>query len=266
MDLYGEDAQTRLLSALIGRLDRRSLVDVSVGRDRPTEDMAVAGVQELHTLEPCPLGPLLDAGEISRRVGMLRVAAERQSFDVVRGMGSLRADVVAVEHWKDLPDGLGPCPWTAQELVAELRPKGYRHFAYLLRHGEFAFLKWDDGEAERGALGSLIFLHEDVLQLLLPALLDCAGWLAERAVRVGQAYMRAWGDRTELITELRRAADDRLALIAELGRTAEERLATIDELKRTADERLALIEELDEIATTRLRALEAAEEQQRSRA
>ncbi len=185
----------------------------------------------------------LEAGEIPQRVGILTLAAERDNLAIARGIGSLEPEIVAVHYWKDLPGGLGVCPWTADELIAELRPRGLRHFAAIVRDGEFTTLKWDEPHVERGATGSLVFLHESRLERMLPEVLEYSGLVAERAVRVGQAYLRAWNDREALVKELRKAADERLALI--------------NQLEQTCQERLALINELTEVAETRLRALES---------
>lgn len=156
------------------------------------------------------LGSLIDAGELPRRAGILKIDTEGHDLAVVRGMGPLEADVVMVEHWVDLPHGLGRCPWTVQDMLAELEPRGFSHFAFISHRGEFVTLKWDDAEVERGAMGNLIFLHDSVLARLLPDVLDCAGWLAEQAVRVGHGYMRAAAERLKLVDELKEAANARL--------------------------------------------------------
>jgi FkbM family methyltransferase len=193
------------------------------------------------------LQSLIAAGEIPCSVGILKIDTEGHDLAVVRGMGTLEADVVMVEHWVDLPHGLGRCPWTTQDMLGELNPRGFNHFGFIVHRGELVTLKWDDGEVEYGAMGNLIFLHDSALPRLLPAVLDCGGRLAEQAVRVGQSYMQA--------------ADERLALVHDLERVADKRLTMINELKQAADDRLALINELTEVSETRLRALESAEAQ-----
>jgi hypothetical protein len=134
---------------------------------------------------------------------------------------------VMVEHWTDLPHGLGVCPWSTQDMVAALHTRGFSHFAFIVHRGEFVTLKWDDGDIERGAMGNLIFLHDRALTRLMPEVLDCAGWLAEQAVRVGQAYMQAANDRSALVDELKKVADDRLALVDELKEAADARLQAL---------------------------------------
>jgi FkbM family methyltransferase len=188
------------------------------------------------------LGSLIDAGELPRRFGILKIDTEGNDLSVVRGMGVLEADVVMVEHWTDLPNGLGPCPWTAAEMLAELRPRGFAHFAFIVHRREFVTLKWDDGEVERGAMGNLVFLHERVLAPLMHDVLDLAGQLAEEAVRAGERYERAAGERLALLNRLEGVAEDRLAMVKELEGVAEDRLAIVKELEETADERLQALE------------------------
>ena len=317
MELYGQDAEARLLSELMRELPCRTVIDVGAERGELAGELLQAGAEELHVFEPHPdnvktlharfdadarvtihahavsdsdgsgelhvsaassgaqlpfghtlldragtdeiewnetitvdlrsLGSLIDTGELPGRAGILKIDTEGHDLAVVRGIGSLEADVVMVEHWVNLPHGLGPCPWTTQDMLAELKPRGFNHFAFIVHRSELVTLKWDDGEVEYGAMGNLVFLNDSALPRLLPTVLDCAGRLAEQAVRVGQSYMQA--------------ADERLAFVHDLERVVDERLAMIDELKRAADDRLALINKLTEVSETRLRALESAEAQ-----
>lgn len=188
------------------------------------------------------LRSLVAAGDLPEHVGILKIDTEGHDLAVVRGMGPLTAEVLLIEHWTDLPNGLGICPWTPDEVVAELRSRGFTHYAFIVHREEFATIKWDDASVERGAMGNLVFLHDSALQRLLPAVLECAGLLAERAVGIGQGYMRVAGER--------------LALVAELEQAVAERLTLVEELKQVANERLALVDDLTEAAELRLQALE----------
>jgi FkbM family methyltransferase len=286
MDIYGQDAELRLLRSLLVHLDGRTMIDVGAEQGGLAEQMLQAGVENLYALDPHPdnasalrvrfaddprvtiyeravsesdgnsdlhvstspdgtplpfghtllerddtdeiawtsivpvirrsLQSLVSAGEIPGSVGILKIDTEGHDLAVVRGMGVLEPDVVMVEHWTDLPSGLGICPWTTKAMIQELRPRGFTHFAFILHRGEFVTLKWDNGDVDRGAMGNLVFIHDRVLERLLPDLLDCASWLAEESVRVGQMYMKAAGDRLVLTDELEKVANDRLALIHEL--------------------------------------------------
>jgi FkbM family methyltransferase len=198
------------------------------------------------------LHSLMDGGEIPASVGILKIDTEGHDLAVVRGMGELQADVVMVEHWTDLPHGLGLCPWTAEEMVALLQARDFTHFAFMVHRGEFVTLKWDDADVERGAMGNLLFLHDRVLGRLLPVMLDCAGRLAEQAVRQGQTYMHAAAERLALVNDLKQAADDRLALVDELEQTANDRLDLVNTLSALAEERLRALA----VATAELEAAE----------
>lgn len=272
MEVYSQNAESLLLGSLLGHLEVPSMITVGDGqaefanamfdvglealwsfessgqnaasaRERFAEDSRVV-VHDMN-LDPCQaLGNALEVGEVPRRVGILKLAVDRQGLDVLRANGAVAADVVCMQHWTDLPGSLGACPWSAEDVIAELLPRGFSAFAFIVHDGEFVTFKWQDAAVERGAIGSLIFLHDAKLQLMLPELLGCAGWIAQRAMRVGRAFELAWKQREQLTDELRRVADERLALIGELTRSCEERLAVIEQLDRTCAERLALIEQL----------------------
>lgn len=190
------------------------------------------------------LQSLIDAGELPDRIGILKVDTEGHDLAVVRGMGRLRADIVMVEHWTDLPEGLGVCPWTTVEMADALRARGFSHFAFIAHRGDFVTLKWDDGDVERGAMGNLVFVHDNVLPKVFPELLECAGSLAERTVLVGQNYARVAAERLELIDELKRVANDRLALVHELEATAEARLRDVETTSAQLKEKIAELDSL----------------------
>lgn len=195
------------------------------------------------------LGSLVERGAIPPSVGILKIDTEGHDLAVVRGMGALDAQIVMVEHWAELPQGLGVCPWTTQEMVASLKGRGFTHFAFIVHCGEFTTLKWDDGDVERGAMGNLVFLHDDVLGRLLPELLGCAGHLAELAVRQGQAFMHAAAERSALVDELKQAANDRLKLLNELSEAADARLLALETTTSELEARDAELELLRRAAS-----------------
>jgi FkbM family methyltransferase len=323
VELYEQDAEVRLLSMLVSRLDDRTLLDVGAERGAIVEELLRAGVTEAYALEAHPdnatalrvrfaddprvtvheiaasehdgvaelhvstdrdgqplsyghtlleradtdeigwgqtltvkrrsLASLIDAREIPARVGVLKIDTEGHDLAVVHGMGPLGADIVMVEHWTDLPHGLGACPWSTEEMIAAMDARGFAHFAFIVHRAEFVTLRWDDGEVEPGAMGNLVFLHDSVLQRLLPDVLGCATWLMERAVRLGRSFMDAANERLELINWLERAAEDRLELVNQLERVAQDRLGLVHDLEATAETRLHALE----AATTRLQTQEA---------
>jgi FkbM family methyltransferase len=185
---------------------------------------------ELRSLES-----LVETGEIPQRVGILKIDTEGNDLAVVRGMGALEPDVTMVEHWSDLPQGLGACPWMPEEMVEEMGARGFTHFVFLIHRDEFVTFKWDDGEVERGAMGNLVFLHDRILDRVLPDLLGFLAELSERAVAVGQRNMRAATERLGVIDGLVHTAEERLSLIEDLEAVAAERLAQIRGLEGELD-------------------------------
>jgi FkbM family methyltransferase len=331
MDVYEQDAELRLLSSLLSRLEHRTMIDVGAELGAVTEHILEAGAEAVHALDPHPdnagalrarfgddprltvhecavsdddgrgelnvssdaqgttlpfghtllarkdtdeitwrttlpvtrrsLQSLVAGGEIPASVGILKIDTEGHDLAVVQGMGTLHAEVVMVEHWSDLPNGLGACPWTAEEMLATLGTRGFDHFAFIIHRGEFVTLKWDDATVERGAMGNLIFLHDSVLDRLLPTVLECAGWCAEQAVSVGQMYMDAAGERLSTVEELKQTTTDRMALIEMLKQAAGDRLTLIHELEQVAQERLAALERTAGELASRNAELEATRQQ-----
>ena len=171
------------------------------------------------------LGSLVEAGELPRRVAILKVDTEGHDLAVVGGMGRLECDVVMVEHWSELPKSLGPCPWTADEMASALASHGFSHFAAIVHRADFTFLKWDDGGVRTGDWANIVFLHDSVLRSLLPEVLASSAALAENAVAVGQMYASEAAARLAVIEELDRARE-------QFAAAAAERLARLEELER----------------------------------
>jgi FkbM family methyltransferase len=229
------------------------------------------------------LSSLVESGEVPARVGVVTIDTEGYDLAVVRGMGSLDADVVMVEQWTDVPLSLGPCPWTSDEMAGALVARGFSNFASLLHLGELVIVQWNEGHVPGGSVANLVFIHDRVIDLLLPAVLDTASALARQAAEAagGQASLAtALQSSVAEISRERdvqaRAAAERLARLDELAAehagsveeltrqlqalarerdlqasVAEERLVAIEELKRerdlmaeAAEERLTRLEEL----------------------
>ncbi len=180
------------------------------------------------TVETRSLESLVATGDIPAEVGILKVDTDGHDLQVIRGMGSLDAEIVMVEHWSYLPQGLGECPWTTQHMVDALRGRGFGQFLLVVHRDDLVSLKWNDGEVEAGDMGNLLFLHDRVLERLLPTLVEVCASVSQSAITVAQRY--------------RDVAAERLAVIGELERTAEERLALIENIQKEADDRLEHLE------------------------
>jgi FkbM family methyltransferase len=201
---------------------------------RETDEIAWA---ESLTVKASTLASLAAAGEIPARVGIVKIDTEGHDLTVVSGLGELECDVLMVEHWSDLPHSLGPCPWSPEQMVSALHARGFSHFAFFEHLGEFVILKWDDATVPHGYAGNLVFLHDRVLERVLPQVLECASSLATSAVEVGRAYETAASERLVVIEGLERDRDEHAAAAAE-------RLALIEVLERECELRLELIEKL----------------------
>ncbi len=153
------------------------------------------------TVEARSLRSLVESGELPRRVGILKVDTEGHDDAVLAGMGDLDCDVVMVEHWVDLPHSLGPCPWTLEQIASPLRTRGFSRYAVIQHRAEFVILTWDDGEIPAGHMGNVVFLHDRVVDRLLPDVLTCASQLALGAVQVGEMYATAAVERLAVIEE-----------------------------------------------------------------
>src|SRR5439155_14177406 len=133
------------------------------------------------------LGSLVEMSEIPQRVGLVKIDTEGHDFAVVNGLGALECDVIMLEHWVDLPLSLGPCPWTADDMVRVAAAHGFSQFAFLHHSGELTILQWDDATVPVGSMGNLFFIHDRVRDRLLPTLLAFASDLGMRVLEVADS-------------------------------------------------------------------------------
>jgi FkbM family methyltransferase len=216
--------------------------------DRPdTEEIAW---RETVTVTARTLASLIDAGELPRQAGILKIDTEGHDLAVVAGMGDLDCDVVMVEHWTDLPNSLGRCPWTSEEIASALRQKGFSHFAFFHHHGEEATLKWDDAEVPTGDMGNLVFLHDRVVDHLLPHVLESASALAdENSRRLGAKLAVLEHDRAARLKVIERLA----AQLEQSEADRQARLETIErlaaQLEQSEADRQARLETFERLAT-----------------
>jgi FkbM family methyltransferase len=191
------------------------------------------------------LASMVQAGEIPQRVGILKIDTEGHDFAVISGMGNLDCDVIMAEHWLELPHSLGPCPWSIDNIVSTVSERGFSSFAFLSHRGELTILQWNDATVPEGSMGNLIFLHDRVLDRLLPTVLECASALAMNAVAIADTRARVAQERLGVIEDVRRERDIQ-------AEAAAGRLAALEDVRRERDiqaeaaaERLAALEELE---------------------
>jgi len=89
-------------------------------------------------------------------------------------------------------------------------------------------LQWNDVTVQDGHMGNIVFLHDRVVDGLLPRVLECASQLASAAVGVGEMYAEVAGERLELIQRLEHECELRQRTIDELlaSRSAEQARAS----------------------------------------
>jgi hypothetical protein len=163
------------------------------------------------------LASLVRDGVLPATASIVKIDTEGHDLEVLRGMGTdLQCDVIMVEYWSDLPQGLGLCPWNVDEGVAVLAPRGFSHFACIVHRGEVATLQWDDARMEQGALGNIVFVHDRVLERVLPALLECASLLAYEVVATADVRLKEVVQLHTLAAQLHAAAEDREARLTQL--------------------------------------------------
>jgi FkbM family methyltransferase len=218
---FDTDSRVDVLALAISSSDGRVVLNRSVAPDgspisyghtlltRPDTDEIAW--RDAFSIDSRTLGTLVDDHRIPGHVGVLKIDTEGHDLEVLKGMGDLDADFVMVEHWRDLPLSLGPCPWSAQDLKDILVPRGFHHFAFIVHRGGFELLQYDDDTIPAGHMGNILFLHDRVLDSSLPHLLSTATRLSIAAVELGEELE---GERAVQTA----AAAERLAALENLAR------------------------------------------------
>lgn len=234
---YGDDPRVTVHPCAItnsdGGLDLHLSVDaegagLSFGHtvlERP--DTNEIGWGDTIRVEARSLDSLVKAGDIPEHVGILKIDTEGHDFEVISGMGDLDCDIIMAEHWLELPQSLGPCPWSIDQIADAVSERGFSHFAFISHRGELTILQWDDATIPTGSMGNLVFFHDRVLDRALPLVLECASALAVNVIDVAEERALVGSERLTVIEELKRE----LAIQAE---AAAERLAALEEMKPAA--------------------------------
>jgi FkbM family methyltransferase len=198
---------------------------------------------ETVTVQRRTLGSLVAEGALPGSAGVLKVDTEGSDLEVLRGMGALDCEVVMLEHWADLPDLLGPCPWTIEEVRATLAPHGLSRFVAIVHDEAGTRLRWDDERIEPGAWGNLIFAADEILDRAQPALQAADNWVTDRLASDTGRAVAAAREREQRIAALERERDAVRTQADELGaglRATDAALtAAREELSAVAREQLA---------------------------
>jgi FkbM family methyltransferase len=225
------------LRARFGKDPAVHVLDVAAGAEDGSAELHLArtpsgrSLDAFHTLRPQLCGPdlvwdgsvevrvrsldsLRAAGEIPGRVGLLKIDAEGADADILRGAASIKADILMIEFWGDLPDTLGPCPFELEELRALVEPLGPRRFLFV-RHGprHISVGRWDTADPAEGEWGNLVFMDDSLVEAAEAALPALDRALRNRSERITAEQEGAAAERLELIGRVSEEADRRLQVI-----------------------------------------------------
>jgi FkbM family methyltransferase len=228
-DRFGSDPGMHVLDIAAGAED--GTASLHLARDR-----SGGSLEAFHSLHPRStdtgvswegsmqvrvrsLDSLRADGEVPGRVGVLKIDSEGADAEVLRGASNIRAEVVMVEFWRDMPETVGRCPYDLEELRSLVEPLGPRRFLFV-KHGRrhVGVGRWDVADPPDDEWGNLIFVSDPLVEAAEAALPALDRALSERAER--------------LTSEEERRAEERLQLIEQLNETAEERLELIERLSR----------------------------------
>jgi FkbM family methyltransferase len=235
---FADDAQAEVLELAAGASDGTATLHLA----RAPDDSALAAFNTTLALAPGTsvqwndevtvaersLDSLAADGELPKEVGLLKIDTEGADDAVLAGAGTLRAEIVMVEHWTDLPETLGPCPWTLEEIVELVSPLGPGHYV-CVRHGDIhTTLELGGARVAAGEWSNLIFVADHLREALEAAVVPVRGDLEAQLLERAEGY--------------RRVADERLAIMEELDRAARERkemIETRDRQREALDRELA---------------------------
>ena len=159
------------------------------------------------------LGSLVQSGLLSEWVGIPKIDTEGNDLEVLRGLGALNADVIALEFWDGLEDALGRCPYSLADAVSLLAARGYHQFAAVKRNDEFEVVQLNSAFTCEGDWGNAIFLHDSVAGTCGAVLFEASASAGRRLIEQAR-YFRAECDARLRIIEGFQAAspvrDDRL--------------------------------------------------------
>jgi FkbM family methyltransferase len=183
--------------------------------------LTLPDTQEIHWAGTLPvrcrsLASLVEEQAIPRDVGLLKIDTEGGDLAVLMGMGDLNPTLILVECWDSMEATTGGSPYTLQDLVDVLAPRGFGDFAFVKRHDEFEVIETNDVHTRAGDWGNVLFVHRDLAKLVVPVINAAVVKTEERLIDRALLFKRASDERLRLIEELQTEADRRLAIISHL--------------------------------------------------
>jgi FkbM family methyltransferase len=147
------------------------------------------------------LESLVQAGTVPQELGALKIDAERSDFDIVRGMGSLRPDVVMLEFWDDLEQTVGKSPYRLRDVADWMSERGYANFAVVKRSDEFETIQINDADTRTGDWGNVIFVNDKVWPALCEVIYSAAGGAQRRLIDKAKMFADEARNRISVIEQ-----------------------------------------------------------------
>lgn len=165
------------------------------------------------------LGSLLADGLIPTHVGILKIDTEGNDLQVLRGMGSLEADLVMVEYFTEgIYDGWRDA--SPLKLIVQAEALGYGHCLAIRRDlNGLEQITYQPLVFSHGEWGNLIFMRHMSYARLREALAEKLQPLAGMA--------------SQKVAELQKCCDERLVVIEQINAEAEKRLRIIETYKQS---------------------------------
>lgn len=174
------------------------------------------------------LQSLADQGTIGTRIGILKTDTEGNDLNVLKGVGSVRAEVLICEFFTE---GLY-AGWELAHpsgLIAEAAKLGFNHYLAIKKKQGREMLSWNPAAFTEGQWGNLIFMTETVYHRCFE---DLHALVAQHEVQLLE------GDENGVRASLEEQVEA-------LRATCAERLELIDYLHEETAKRLEIIERLE---------------------
>jgi FkbM family methyltransferase len=132
------------------------------------------------------LQSLRQAGEIPAGIGVIKLDTEGYDLEVIRGMGDCSCQVLMANFWdRNMPFGKSGAMNRLDDLVAELRPRGYRWYIVIYRlEGKPISYYCNQPHSVGGSWGNAIFFKDQ--PIFQEALQWCSAVLPVTYFRSGQ--------------------------------------------------------------------------------
>jgi FkbM family methyltransferase len=145
------------------------------------------------------LSSLVQSGLLPEQAGILKIDTEGNDLEVLRGLGALNADVIALEFWDGLEDVLGRCPYSLADAVSLLGARGYHHYAAVKRNDEFEVVQMNSAFTCEGDWGNAIFLHDSAPAACGAILFEASASAARRLIEQARHFRAECDARLKII-------------------------------------------------------------------